>query len=193
MKSFALLLLIACWGISAQTSKNKKVTNRTDWLDTSIVSTTLDSAEIIYSDVFNLTNFEDCRIMLKVDDTSSAGFANDSIALILGYQTGSFTLNSSSTRDTSWDYEAALDTMLSANLGSKPRAATDSVGILYRSSGMIDTSSVSGYAIMQVWFIPEWNEVIRYFVEGYDGSNEKGSDLIIIIEQKRRHHIPVGK
>lgn len=162
---FCFLLLVGCV-FSAE--------NWNGWRDTSAVIDTLEADTIKYSKAFSLTDGEDVRVVLLHDDTSSAGFSSDSMKVQWGYQTGCPVLDSGGSIDTIWDDFIVIDTLDDDSLG-KARSVYGSVtysGTLTREwKKRSDTLSVSGYAIQNRWFVPEWNVLIRYFVKGLTGNN----------------------
>ena len=185
MKKFLLFALMLLGGTCAG-NRSAIVENWNGWLDTAMVADTIDSAEVKYTKAFSLTDGENLRVLFKVSDTTDAGFADDSVNLIFGYQTGSITLNSSGDRDTLWDDQMIIDTMLTDSFGVSTNGVVGADGSLTRYWGGVDTSDVSGYACMTRWMVPEWNELIRYVITG--GANCSGDFLIIVIEQHRRQY-----
>jgi hypothetical protein len=141
--------------------------------------------------VFNLTRGEDIRAMIKVNDTTSTGYASDSLLIEWGYQTGRFTYNSSGTRDTAWDVFIVLDTVKDDSLGKCKSGYVAADGSLTRYLGQVDTLNVSGYAVQSRWFVPEWDVLIRYWVKGITG-NKATDTLNCVIEQHRRAYVGIG-
>lgn len=153
------------------------------------ITDTLGAGDVAYSSVYNLSKWEDIRLVVKCDDTTSAGFASDSVAVFYGYQTATVVLNSSGGRDTLYDDRIVLDTMLSSEFGTVADGSVAASGALTRTWGGADTLSVSGYACQSRWFVPEWDYLIRFFVQGLAG-NKAGAALELSVEPKRRVFIP---
>lgn len=164
--------------------------NYNGWLDTSGITDTLAADSIAYSSSFQLSRHEDIRLLVKVDDTTSAGFAADSVQLRYGYQTGHATLNGSGLRDTAWDELIILDTLSSDNFGSTTEGSVAFDGTLTRAWGGVDTTNVAGYAYQSRWFVPEWDVYIRFFVYGMAGNNADAA-LLFYFELKRRLYVHV--
>ena len=85
--------------------------------DTSIISDfSVDSTK--YTKWFVLTDGEDARVAFKFDDTSSAGFSGDSLAVIVGYQTGMPVF--SSCGSDSYNYRDIFPQLLAAGSKRQP-------------------------------------------------------------------------
>lgn len=135
---------------------------------------------------FPLSRYEDAAVIVLVDDSSSAGFASDSLAAVLRYQLGYLTLDSAGLIDTTWQpSRPRLDTLLAANLGSvDDDAYVDSTGALFRATTGFDTTNVPGYAVYSRWFLPEWAPFIRYIISGETGNETTPLQLIIQHSQR---------
>lgn len=143
-------------GQASASSYNAEV-YRDTLVDTNVTDT------ILYGDAFDLSTYEDIRWIIKVQDTSETGFANDSIQAVVGYQTGTVTLNSLGKPDTVWaEAPCTLSVMLDDSLGkSVAWSGQTQSGVLTALESMFDTLSVTGYAVRSVWHVPEWDHVIR--------------------------------
>ena len=164
-------------------------TNNDNWnwlLDIGEIEDTLTNGVTGYTEAFNLSNGEDTRVLLMVDDTSSAGFASDSVNIVWGYQTGSMVINTSNVVDTLWDDHITIDTCVTDSFGVSVHGSVASDGSLTREwNQRSDTSSVTGYAVQSRWFIPEWDMVIRFWSTGVTGNNGD-SELLLRIAYKQR-------
>ena len=178
--SIMVLLVVASFGANVNYNGYKDVTAVTD---------TLGESGTAYSAVFNLSEYEDARLVVKANDTGEAGFASDSVALEYGYQTGSPTLNASGVVDTVWDGVIVIDTMLASDFGAVGAGTSASTGVMTRTWGGADTLSVTGYAVQSRWFVPEWDVLIRFFATGL-AANNKDAALDLELEVKRRVSIP---
>jgi len=152
--------------------------------DTSAV-TGLRADSTKYSKVFQLSQFEDVACVLKCDDTSSSGFASDSLAIAYGYQLGYPVYDSGGSRDTLWWLLVTLDTVVTDSLGTKNTGSVDSDGALTDYLGQVDTTSVTGYACQASWYVPEWAPIIRYWATGLSGTSI-GNDIVAIFDHKKR-------
>lgn len=163
--------------------------NTTGFLDTAAITDTLTTGTVAYTRCYPLSEYEDMRLLIKVDDTTAAGYAIDTVGIIVGYQTGCIALNSSGLRDTVYDDLITIDTILSSEFGDVGSGTLASSGVLTHSWGGADTLSVSGFAVASRWIIPEWDQYIRFWVEGL-ASNNQNAPLKLYIEPKRRVFIP---
>lgn len=163
--------------------------NYNGFLDTVLVSDTLGAGDLFYSAAMNLSKDEDIRLLVKANDTAETGFADDSVAVYYGYQTGKATLGSDGERYTAWDGEMIIDTMLASEYGAVGSGTIAATGVLTRTWGGADTSNVSGFAYQSRWFVPEWDHQIRFFVKGITG-NKQASALHLVLEIGRRLKIP---
>lgn len=184
-----MIKLILCLSILVLTAQGA-IQNQIGYLDTSKVKVRSDS--LYYSRGYDLSGMEDIRAILLVDDTSAAGFENDSVNIMWGYQTFSVVLNSSNVPDTVFDQKITLDTVVTASFGNLPAAYGSAAydGSTTRSTKLIDTLSVTGYASQSKWFIPEWDEGIRFWFKGITG-NKTLTGVKCILTVKRRVYINV--
>lgn len=180
-KLFLTILLLV--GLSYGTDF---VMNQNGCLDTSAINSTLDSATLYYSKTFKLSDGEDFRVVLLVDDTAESGFANDSVNFKFFYQTGSVVLNGSWVVDTAWDDLIFIDSMQAGSYGSATTGYIDSTGALTRSLGSIDTTNITGFAYMTRWLLPEWDQLIRFGFESLGGLQKDGAPLEMYVVVKRR-------
>jgi hypothetical protein len=156
--------------------------NWNGWLDTSNVQNfRADSTK--YSKAFDLGRYENTAVVVKVRDTSTAGFGADSIQLRYGYQVGTPTLDSAGNIDTLWEPVVWLDTMRTDSLGKLPEGYTDSNLDGYRNSGWVDTLKVTGWAAQACGVSAEWRPLIRYVLNGLTGNN--GDSMLIV----QIHHV----
>lgn len=125
-----------------------------------------------YTKWLQLTDAEDLSVIVKVDDTTSDGFAGDSIAMIVGYEIGDPVFDSSDEAVNEVvvsDIGVIKDTLLSDSLGKASFGYEDSVGVVHRVSGQIDTLEVPGWAVWRRNIYPEWGCFIRFFFIGLEG------------------------
>jgi hypothetical protein len=183
MKTLISLLILSTASMAA-------ISNQSGYLDTTKVRVRSDS--LYYSRGFDLSGSEDIRAILMVNDTSSVGFASDSINIQWGYQTFSLVMNSSGRADTAFDQRICLDTITTAVLGNLPAAigSSGSDGSITRSTKVVDTLSVTGYATQSKWFLPEWDVGIRFWYKGLTG-NKKASSVVGRVGVQRRQYINV--
>jgi len=112
------------------------------------------STELHFSKPFPLSEHEDMRIILKVDDVDAQGFANDSLQIEWGYQTFSLCYDTNTivgsgkdNRDTCFDVRIALDTLRDDSLGRIDNSVSignsNADGTFTRPIGLIDTLGVA--------------------------------------------------
>ena len=165
--------------------------NTSGFLDTVRIATKCTTGVVINTKCFELSNFEDIRLVVKVNDSVTAGFKNDSVGLIIGYQTGIEVLNNNGARDTAFGSKVILDTLLSSEFGAVSEGLSNADGSITISKGGADTSSVTGFATTSYWFVPEWDGLIRFWVKGLS-SNEKTVPLRLFLEPRRRLWVKTG-
>lgn len=181
MRRMLAASMVIVWALAAVVGAAE---NWNGWLDTSAI-TTFNSTETAYTKAFDLGSYENTSIIVYVNDTTSTGFASDSINFAVGYSTGVPTLNSSGMADTAWSPLIYLDTLVSDSLGKVPGGYTDSDLNGYRNSGWIDTLNVTGWAYQCIPVVPIWDPLIRYGVTGLTG-NKVGEELSLLIQHNRR-------
>lgn len=121
-----------------------------------------------YTAPFRLSDFNNFRLVVGADDTSSAGFASDSIHFVWGYQSGCEIQNSSGNRDTVWDNAIfVVDTFRVTHLGTIDTAQVDSAGQPGKNLAYIDTGYVSGYATQSRLIQPQWDCLLRLWAHTY--------------------------
>lgn len=164
-KSFVFMLLLFSLAISQSFNYAG--------IDTSII-TGFKGDTTIYSKVYNLSQYENVRIDVQANDTSSNGFASDSIKFGWWVETGRFTYNSTGRWDTAWTVltPLSLDTFDIATTANMVVSAitlqTD--GTFETVNKKIDTLSVSGVAYMTKQFSPEWDVLFRIGHKGVTGN-----------------------
>ncbi len=161
--------------------------NVTTVWDTAVI-TDFKADSIKSTKAFQVGRYEDPAVIVLVDDTSSAGFASDSIGVLVGFIGGYLTFDSSYAIDTTWRQDSVtIDTVLTANLGAGSMGTTDVSGTVTATDGGVDTSNVTGWAVWSQYYTPPWYPLLKYFVKGV-GDNETGSNLKLIIQHSQREH-----
>jgi hypothetical protein len=120
---------------------------------------------------------ETFRLIAKVRDIVQAGFSGDSVNFELGYQLGTMTMDtacSSAVLDTSWEEILfVLDTFVVDSFGVGPHYARhsylDVISMDEATSRAVDTTDVAGFATMQIYFTPQWNYLIRFWIKPLAG------------------------
>jgi hypothetical protein len=166
--------------------------NTDGWKDTLSITDTL-ATTTKYTRAMSITDGEDVRVLCKADDTSSTGFASDSLDFRWGYQLGLITQNSTPGRDTAWSVRTVLDTLVVDSLGMDTVNVTAPAGTI--TSYWLqhaDTTSVSGYAVQDRWFVPEWGELIRFWAQGLT-KQKVGAATVLIFELHQRQYVPTGR
>jgi len=190
------ILLLSCGFLLAQNFnvRGLRDTSRIDGFE---------NTELHFSKSFPLSEHEDMRIILKVDDTDLNGFANDSLQIEWGYQTFSLCLDTNTILstgrktqiDTCFDVRIALDTLRNDSLGridNPPSIGSSNAdGTFTRPLGLIDTLGVDGYATQTRWFTPEWDEFIRFWVQGLTGNSQTLGSVKTVFDYKRRLYVNV--
>jgi hypothetical protein len=164
--------------------------NSTGWLDTVGITARCTTGVVANTKCFQLSEYEDIRLLVKVNDTSSAAYSTDSVSFIVGYQTGVEVLNGSNLRDTLFGSKIILDTVSASEFGTVAEGLSASDGSITLARGGFDTLSVTGFATGTYWFVPEWDGLIRFWVKGL-AANNKGSALKLFLEPKRRIGVSV--
>jgi len=183
---FVLLLVSFCFG---RNPMKTTWSTGTEFLDT-ITGFKADSMK--YTEVFNLSGYENLRIDVYVNDTSSAGFSADSTEFIWGIQTGHFTKDSAGSNDTAWNPIKYLCDTLSRLDSSYTKADSNFVEIDGDDSytnvkKLTDTLNVTGYAYQTCNFAPNYDVLYRGWVKGI-ANNDKSSflDIRMLFVQRRR-------
>lgn len=188
-KLFFVLLLAA--GAFAQSQLNY-----TGWGDTcDIDGFGYDSLK--YSKWFELSRYEEGAVIIMADDTASDGFDNDSIKFHYGYQLAYLVLNSSGVVDTLvYPVRFIVDTFSvnnadTAKIGDTTGTLTSLVedGIF----GIIDTSSVSGYACTVMDFTPRWGVLVRFWFKGLTGNKQDAFVTLRVAYPRRLGQKVVGR
>ena len=144
-----------------------------------------------FTKAFKLSQFENLRVIVKTDDTTTARFASDSIGVRWGYQTLCPSLSSTGVADTTFDQLIKVDSILPANFGdNKARIGTIATdGTITRSDAIVDTLGPSGYVTQSRWIQPEWDVYIRFWVRGITG-NKITTACPVVFEVQRRVYNP---
>lgn len=135
-----------------------------------------------FSKGFRLANYGNLRISVRAQDTSAAGYANDSVNGKWGYQTYHLGQTTGTTVDTVFDEPVVVDSFkmtTSANLRNFSSAVAvngtyDSLGNLVRNWGVIDTVGFASWATQTRLVAPEWDVYVRFFWVGLTGNRVAG-------------------
>lgn len=163
MKALLIVLLLAV-GALAQP-------NHLWLMEADTISDTAVTDTILYGGAWSYSAYENIRWLIKVADTSSAAFSGDSIEAIVGYQMGTPTYNYAGTLDTFWRASARvpLDTCISDSLGT---------------ANGFDTLTITGFSVSSKLFTPDWDVLVRPYVEVQANNNPQRN--IWVIENHRR-------
>ena len=187
-KILAFCFLLAAMAAAAV----DKSTNWTGYGDT-ITMPACSSTALVYSTrFFSLTDFDAIRIVLHVDDTTSTGYAGDSISLQWGIQSFNLCYDTSGEKDTCYSPRLVIDTFDTDSLGDMVIMTLDAEGIANTPGQQVDTISCGGYAIQSRAFYPEWDVNYRLWIQGLTG-NLTASPLKILFTNHRRVYSPVRK
>lgn len=143
------------------------------------------TATVYSAKALSLTDFDMVRVVCHVDDTTSAGFASDSVAFVWGYQTFSFCLDSDGERDTCFAPKVLVDTCRAAEFGTMDTWTLDANSIAATPVKNIDTLGCSGWAIQTRTFAPEWDVNYRVWLTGLTG-NLTGDNVKVMFTNLRR-------
>lgn len=191
MKRFmAVLLLAASVALAGRTD------NWNGYGDTAQINN-FKADSLKYTAAFSLSGFENLRVDVFFDDTSSAGFASDSAAFIWGIQTGHLSKTSAGTVDTLWNTirlvaDTALgDTLNSLNVVFAPSEVSIAADGTYDDAfRVVDTSTISGWAYQTKDIVPGWDQIFRGWVKGITG-NKIGSFVKVKMQFNRREGVKV--
>lgn len=143
MKVLSFLLLIAL-------SLSAAPLNFSNWTDESTI-TGFKADSLKYGNVAAVTGSVLNALVAMANDTSSAGYASDSINFTYGYRLGTIVLNSSNKPDTAWGHRVIVGTFAtdtSKIINATRTTTTDSLtGAELPVPGRYDTSNVTGYAV----------------------------------------------
>lgn len=187
MRTLFIVLSITCVVFSASRNRNSLKE------DTLLVSgVQADSSR--YSGWLNLSDKEDIAVVVKVDDTTSDGFASDSINFIIGYQVGDPVYDTSYSASNERYARSALiilDTLTTDSLGTAEDGYgyEDSIGVIHEPHGQLDTTNVPGWAVWRRTFYPKWGVFIRFFVVPLSGHSNTVTPIEIAVS--RRQYIVV--
>lgn len=184
MKVFTLLLIIACFAMA------EKSDNWTGWKDTAWIDSFSGTILKYSKKSMSLTDYDMVRLIAEVADTTTAGFASDSVAFQWGYQTFSLCYDSGLTAnpdiDTCFSPRVVVDTIKTAYYGSLSTIYTlDANGIAASPMRQVDTTGTPGFAVQSRTFAPEWDTFYRIWVKGLTG-NKTGRYLKLLFTQPRR-------
>jgi len=184
MKKLILVLMLAasCFALNVE--------NYTGYGDTANIHS-FNADSLLFTPWFRLSSYLNLRVDVFADDTSSDGFASDSILFHWGVQTGHPVLNSSNTRDTMINEEMlVVDTMDVQNGAFNDTmlviSATGSFSNVFK---QMDTTNVSGFVTQTANVSPEWDVWFRGWVQGLTG-NKLGSYILTRMAFPRRVQNP---
>lgn len=180
-KLLCVLILALCAGAAE---------NNNGWTDTAIVAA-FNSTDLAYTKAFDLGSGEDLAVVIKCNDTSSAGFVADSINFKWGYQLGTpIPRATGRIVDTLYSPVIWVDSVTTANLGKRTAGYQDSSLVTHTVKGWVDTSMISGWACQASGILPEFSPLIRYAFQGVTG-NKVESFVKLQVQQVRRLYVAV--
>jgi hypothetical protein len=139
-----------------------------------------------------VSDFENPFIIIKANDTSSAGYGSDSIAFMVLWQRGYETTNSVGNKDTAWQTPAIfIDSFVVASGNFYAIASTVSPDSAVPKS--IDSAKVSGYITMTRSIITEYSPIGRPVFIGTAGNDKtRFLDFTYDIGQRKYVRVDVG-
>lgn len=167
--------------------------NYTGYRDTVLVADfNADSAGVTRA--FELSQYEAMRLYALADDTSSDGYASDSVLFKWGIQIGNVMINTSNVKDTTWGERVLIDTFDIAtadNLVEQELSIDTIYGSTHQLRLFIDTINVSGFAVQDRFVpMPNWGPVFRFYYAGLTG-NKIESYIALVFGQSRRTYTNV--
>lgn len=165
VKKLLFLVALLAGLVSAETSMNWH-----GYIDTVKMPACSASVTVYSKTSLSLTDYDMVRIVLHVADTTTTGFASDSVNLIWGYQSYTLCLNSLGVVDTCFSPRVLVDTCRTALYGSMAIKTLDANGIAGTPTKSVDTSFCTGYAVQSRTFSPEWDVYYRLWVTGLTGN-----------------------
>lgn len=178
------LLAIMTPIINAETS-----TNWAGYGDTCTLPSLTGTATVYSTNSWSMTDYNGIRLVFMANDTSSAGFASDSIAVRWGYQSFCFCQNSAGAMDTCLSPRVVVDTMKTCSLGVMAVSTLDGNSIAKAIGMQSDTAFCTGFATQSRAVFPEWNMNYRLWAQGITG-NKLGKPLKIKMANVRRVYAP---
>lgn len=178
------LSILLCYVFFANAQSSDNFTGYRD--DTTYVASfNADSSGV--TKVFNMANFENPVLSVLCDDTSSTGYASDSIKFVWGIQWMNVVMNSSGKKDTSAFFNLVCDTfdILTAANMVYDTITPDTLGNFTIPRQFIDTVNVSGYAAQTYPIFYYTTPLFRFWYEGLTG-NKTGSYVPMVFTMNKR-------
>jgi hypothetical protein len=152
--------------------------------DTSLISG-LKSDTTVRSKVFPLSKYEEVSLLVMFNDTTSAGYAEDSAAFRYGYEIGVPVFNSSNAWDTAWEPVVYVDSVVFGEQGTVTANYAGSDLALTKTVGWSDTTQVSGYAYTMTQVTPEGGPpLIRVVLTGIADNCNTAIKAVVQIVQR---------
>ena len=150
-----------------------------------------------YGNVAEMTSASFNTICIGANDTNSSVYATDSIKFDYGVQFGSIVVNSLVKNDTAWStffYLGRFSTIPSDTAGKWVTPTNwitvDSTGSTGNRSGVMDSSSVTGYAYTSAPFDQPYScEFVRPWIKGVSG-NRVGGWVKVRTQLKQLKYLP---
>lgn len=174
MKKIIVFIAFAVLSVSAERYGDL---NWTGYGDTCTI-TAFRADSLKYSRARALSAYENLRIDVWAQDTSSAGYASDSISFTWGIQMG-HAYDSQAVRCTLWvQPRVCADSFrLSSAIKKDTFAVIDTNGSYYVFKNIVDTSK-SDYARQSCSLTPNWDVLFRTWYKGATG-NKKNRFLVV--------------
>lgn len=170
--AFGIILAI-CFSAGARIS-NWNGTEDTSQVFVNNIST------IKYGKAWVLTNGENLRLKLIVNDTATAGSGADSTKMAWGYQIGDISKIGGAICTTWSDFErVVIDTMRADSAGHLHVGVQDSAGNLTVALMSVDTLGIAGYMAQTRPVYPPWNVLIRGWALGVTGTKLSTANRVI--------------
>jgi hypothetical protein len=181
------LLFILCFSVPIL---GQALENYNGWGDT-ISPVGFKADALKFGTPHRLSPYENTALITMANDTGHAGLTGDSIQFEFGYQRGYIVINSNGKADTTWGPAVIVDTFNLSNTvkiilpaGTTTTTDTSTMGEGWL-RGMIDTSYVTGYAVMVNPICPYWAPLIRPWAYGFAGNRKATYVKLVFIFQRR--------
>lgn len=165
MKSILIVLMFVAFSFSVDMNYN-------GYGDTSLISN-FKADSLKYGKIRTLSQYENVVIDVWVNDTSSAGYASDSIGFYWGYQTGHPFRDGSGTICTLWTRPRVMvdSFVMSSAIKKDTFTIADSNYTYYTFYNVVDTSKTD-FARQSKLIVPQWDVFYRTWFKG-KASNKK--------------------
>lgn len=173
MKLLSKVILLLCLSLAAVWAGEPL--NYNGYLSDTSNITDFRADSLKYSKTFLLSQYENSKFRVVFNDTTAAGFANDSVKFYYFVQLGAPVLNGSNKLDTSWNNNPividTVDMLTSGNFATQ-YSYLGSDNTFTEVMKVIDTTYVTGLACNTHTFTIPWDVFVRVGIKGLTGNNK---------------------